>query len=277
MRMLAAAVAIVVATTSAAAQPRSTIKGDEVAAREIDAAFQRLAGLGSYRMKIIPPPGQQGADKMSMVMEFVNPDRTRMVIDMEDTATIETIRVGQELRRRITLKGQMAQAGAQSPSLVNQVLGGGIFGFLGTILGAIFDPIGFVTNLATSAISNAISQAFINRLLAPVGGNFRPGVWACLPAPSADASSSSSSGGEVTVARLDDATIDGARTRGYDMTVAQQSGGRTTTSKMRFFVLADRQLPRRMETFDAEGKLQGGMDYYDYDAPFTIDLPACPP
>ncbi len=273
MRMLAAAVAIVVAATSAAAQPRSTIKGDEAAAREIDAAFQRLAGLRSYRMKIIPPPGQQGADKMSMVMEFVNPDRTRMVIDMEDTATIEMIRVGQELRRRITLKGQMAQAGAQSPSLVNQILGGGIFGGLGTILGAIFDPIGFVTNLVVSAISDAI----INRLLAPVGGNFRPGVWVCLQAPSADASSSSSSGGEVTIARLDDATIDGARTRGYDMTVAQQSGGRTATSKMRLFVLADRQLPRRMETFDAAGRLQGGMDYYDYDAPFTIDLPACPP
>jgi len=267
MRILAVILLVIVAASAATAQSQLTVKGDAAAWEEVSGAWQRLNGMKSYRMKMIPPPGAQGADKMQFVIETVNPDRTRMVMNMEDMMTIEAVRVGQEFRRRITLKGQLAQAGAQQPSMVNQMFGGGIFGFLGTIANAFFNPLGFVTGLIFASIADRMMQQVTN--------TFRSGVWQCPEAGQGASSSSSSSNAEVAAVRLGESTIEGARTQGYDVTFTEQREGRTTTSKMRMYMLADRQVPRRIESFDASGKSQGMMDYYDYDAPITIDLPAC--
>lgn len=262
-------VLVVLVTWPALAQSQATVKGDAAAWREVEAAWQRLGALRSYRMRMVAPPDVQGADKMRMVMEFVNPNRNRMVVDIEDTMTMEVIRVGQEPpRRRVILKGEMAQVASQSPSqapsLVNRILGGGIFGFIS----AAMDPIGFVTNMVVGAVTQAVTQSVMSQV-APAGADIRPGVWQCQrPQTSASVSASTR---EVTVARAGEATIDGARTLGYDLTFVEQSG----TTKMRMYVLADRQLPRRTASFDASGKLVGGMDYYDFDAPITIELPPC--
>ena len=259
MRILATILIVIVAASAATAQSQLTVKGDAAAWQEVSASWQRLAGLKTYRMRMIPAPGTQGVDKMRFVIETVNPDRTRMIMDMEDLMTIEMVRVGQESRRRITLKGQLAQASpAQSTSLVNQILGGGIFG----LLGAFFNPLGFITNL--------ISASVADRMIQRVTNNFRPGVWTCPEVPQG-ASSSTSSNAEVTAARLGESTIEGARTQGYDLTFTEQRG----TSKMRVYVLADQQVPRRIEGLDSSGRPAGSMDYYDFDAAFTIDPPAC--
>lgn len=269
MRILTVVLIVVMVTSAVLAQspPQLTVKGDATAWQEVNGAWGRVANLKTYRMKLVPPPGQQGADKTSMIMELVNPDRTRMVMDMEDMMTIEMIRVGQEYRRRITLKGQLAQAGAQQPSMVNQMFGGGIFGVLGTIANAVFNPLGFVTSLVFAGIAD--------RMVQRVTSTFRSGVWTCSEAGQG-ASTSPPSNAEVTAARLGESTIEGARTQGYDVAFTEQRDGRTTTTRMRVYVLVDRQLTRRMEGLDASGKAQGSMDYYDYDAPITIDLPACP-
>lgn len=269
MKLLAIVLVVLVASP-ALAQSQPTIKGDAAAWQEVGTAWQRLGALRSYRMRVVPPD-VQGADKMRMVMEFVNPDRNRMVMDMEDMMTMELVRVGQEpARRRITLKGQVAQVAsqnpAQAPSLVNRILGGGIFG----LISAFMDPIGFVTNMVIGAVTQAITQRIMSQFV-PAGADIRPGVWQCQR-PQADASSSASTP-EVTVARAGEMTIDGARTRGYDLTYVDQR--QNTNTKMRIYVLADRQVPRRIESFDANGKVLGGMDYYDFDAPITIDLPPC--
>ncbi len=261
MRILAVILVVITTTSAATAQTQPTVKGDAAAWQEVSSAWQRLGNLKTYRMKLIPPPGMQGADKMNFIMELVSPDRMRSVVDMEGMMTLEMIRVGQEYRRRITLKGQMAQASAQSPSLVNQILGGGIFGFLG----AIFDPMSFVTNLVFAAVAD--------RMTAQVIGNFRTGVWICESPP--EGASSTSSNIEVAAARLGESTIEGATTQGYDLTVTEQRQGQSVTTKMRIYVLTDRQVLRRFETFDSSGTTQGTLDYYDYDAPITIELPRC--
>jgi len=78
--------------------------------------------------------------------------------------------------------------------------------------------------------------------------------------------------GEVTLSRLPDATIDGARARGYRSTMTFEG----KPSHSRIFVLVDRNLPRRTEVLDDAGsKVEMTIDYYDFNAPITIDLPKC--
>jgi hypothetical protein len=77
--------------------------------------------------------------------------------------------------------------------------------------------------------------------------------------------------GEVTIKRLPDTTIAGAKVLAYQYTMRSQ--GPAVSS--RIFVLADRRLPRRTEVLDGAGKVQSTIDYYDYNAPITIDLPKC--
>ena len=62
--------------------------------------------------------------------------------------------------------------------------------------------------------------------------------------------------------------IDGAATQVF---LAAQTG----QGQARVSVLRDRGLPRRVEMLDASDKPMMTMDYRDYDAPITIQLPQC--
>lgn len=101
-----------------------------------------------------------------------------------------------------------------------------------------------------------------------------PTAWQCNPAPAQAGSEPNplKAKGEVTISRLPDATIDGARTRGYRSTMMFE--GKPVQN--RIFVLADRGLPRRSEVLDNAGnQVEMTIDYYDFNAPITIDLPKC--
>jgi hypothetical protein len=79
--------------------------------------------------------------------------------------------------------------------------------------------------------------------------------------------------GEVSVTRLGPVMIDGARTRGYQLAIAET--GSTSTSNHKLFVLEDGGLPRRLEDLDAAGNVTGTIDYYDFNVPISIGLPKC--
>jgi hypothetical protein len=265
LRLLAVALVVMVAAQMVTAQ-QPVIKGDQAAGQELFAAMGKLGNSKTYRMKLFVPPSAQGAGRMSLITERVNPDRMRTVMDMPDLWTMELIGVGQEYRRRITLKGELAKmVEQQQQQMLNQMMSGGIFG----LIGAILNPVGALINVAMNAIAQKMAERATNQ--------FRNGVWACMTVPgqSSSSSPSQSSSTEITVARAGESTVEGDRTQAYDLIIVSQEGGKTTTTKARMHVLTDRQVPRRMESFDDKGTLQGGMDFYDVDAPITIDLPAC--
>lgn len=263
MRLVAVVLSVLIASSTAAAQPQPTVHGDSAAWKEVSAALQTLASLKSYRMRMVPPPGTQHADQMNMVMEIVNPGRLHFLLSLKDMMDVEMIRVGKELRRKITLQGEMANAVQARPSLGDQIFGGGIFG----VVQAFVDPVGF----AVSVVTNIVMSAIMEKMMPQVP---KFGVWTCEEGGGSE-SSSHSSPTEVTIARLGETIINGEKTQGYDMTVTGQDKGRSTTTRMRLYVLADRQVPRRMDVFDTAGKLQGSMEYSDYDAPIAFELPKC--
>lgn len=263
MKALALTLIVLTIATTAGAQTATTVKGDAAAWGEVSAAWHRLDNLKTYRMRVVPPPGTDHADKMSIITEVANPGRFRFVIEMQDMMTLEMIKVDKEFRRRITLQGEMAQAVQAQPSLASQIFGGGIF----SIVSAVMDPVGF----AVGVVSNIVMSSITEKMM-PQAPKF--GVWTCEDAGGAQAQSPSLPT-EVTVSRLDDALIDGVKTRGYDVTTTVVNQGKSTTTRMRFYVLADRQVPRRIEILDTAGKLEGTIEYSDFDAPFTIELPKC--
>ncbi len=96
--------------------------------------------------------------------------------------------------------------------------------------------------------------------------------WTCAPAPSlsfphTDLGSLSD---KVIAAKGPVATIDGTATQSYTYTFA----GQAYTIKL--YVAIAEGLPKRMEVLGPTGAVESTFDYYDYGAPITIDLPACP-
>ncbi len=69
--------------------------------------------------------------------------------------------------------------------------------------------------------------------------------------------------------------IDGAAAQVFLATQTGQRPGPSVDNRMRVSVLKDGGLPRRMEMLDASGKPTMTIDYRDYDAPITIQLPQC--
>lgn len=199
MRLVLVVGIVLVWVAGAAAQ--LTVKGDARAWQEVTAAYEKLAKLKSYRVKMTME-GQPGA----MVTEHVNPGRTRMVMTVQGM-TLESVTVDGKTAYRQT--------------------GGGPQG-----------------------------SAWTCRSM-PAGGVQAP------PEPKAFK-------GEVTAGRIADATVEGTKTSGYEYTWVTQG----QSIKQRLYVAGDG-LPRRMVVLDAAGKAQTTMDYYDFNAPITIEAPKC--
>jgi hypothetical protein len=79
--------------------------------------------------------------------------------------------------------------------------------------------------------------------------------------------------GEVTVARLGFATLEGARTQGYEVVYTPSANAKPTT--IRVFVVQNGGLLRRIEVLDKDEKVAVTVDYYDFNAAITIELPKC--
>jgi hypothetical protein len=79
--------------------------------------------------------------------------------------------------------------------------------------------------------------------------------------------------GEVTVTRLGFATIDGGRTQSYEVVYTPSANAKPTT--IRVFVLQNGGILRRAEVLDKDEKVAVTIDYYDVNAPITIELPRC--
>ncbi len=77
--------------------------------------------------------------------------------------------------------------------------------------------------------------------------------------------------GEVTAARGPVVILDGERTQTYTYTWRVQG----TLTSYQLFVVAASGLPRRILVQDKTGKVQATIDYFDFDAPFSITLPSC--
>lgn len=257
-------IALIVALLVASSAPAQTVKGDPQAWEELKVAMGRLNQFRTHRTRFGLAPGQARGVEMSMVSESVRPDRQRMVMRMEDMGMMEVVAVGREMRRRMTPLGRGAQMVQQQQGLFNQAFGGGI----GNLIGWITDPVGSAVNLAISYVTSRIAST--------IAGVERPGLWKCTrldePSPTQQAQSSGGqSGPEMTVTKLGEGSVEGARTMVYEIAFPD----RGETRKSRYHVLVDLGVPRRMEMLDSSGSVLGMMDYYDFDAPITIELPPC--
>ncbi len=255
MRHVAVVVGLVLLV--ATALPAQTVKGDARAWEEIQAAYKQLSEAKTHRMtmSLVPGVAPQGFD-FGMTSE-VTPERTKMTMRQGDIAVIETVLTGRDMRRRTTLlpRGQQlynAQRSAFNP------FGGG----LSSIMGWITNPIGM-------AVGYVISQA-ASRMAQSATGGEEPGKWKCTQLAEGGAGASQGQS-EITVTKLPDGNVDGARTHVYEMIMTAQG----QSGKTRMHVLADRGVPRRWEMFDDSGKHMANMDFTDIGAAITIELPPC--
>jgi len=194
--VIAVAVVLSLAATVAA---QVTVKGDARAWQEVGAAYDRLAKLRTYRVKM-----KVEGQAMTMVIEFANPDRTRTLMQAEGF-TMETVTVGSQIQYR------MVPAGAPAP-------------------------------------------------------------WQCAAPPrmTQTPDDARSARGEVTISRLGEVTIEGVKTQGYDYSWTSQG----QTVRQRLYVAGDG-MPKRLVVLDSAGKVQLTMDYYDFNAPITIEFTKC--
>ena len=198
MRLWIAIAIVLMLAAGVAAQV--TVKGDARAWQEVGAAFDKLAKLKTYRTKMTIE-----GETVSMVTEYVNPDRSRTVMKTEGV-TMETVKVGNEIRYRTTVPGA-------------------------------------------------------------------PATWQCSAPPQGTQTPTDpkNAKGEVTVSRLGDVTIEGTKTAGYEYAWSVQG----KMMKQRFYVAVGDGLPRRLVMLDAAGKPQTTFEYYDFNAPITIELAKC--
>lgn len=106
------------------------------------------------------------------------------------------------------------------------------------------------------------------------------GPWQCVsdptPPPATDTSQMT---GEVTAQKGPAVAVDGVQTQSYTFTWKTSAGtgpgafAMTITNKV--FVTIATGLPKRSQMVDDKGAVAAQTDYYDYDAPVRIDLPAC--
>lgn len=263
---------LLLAATGTTAQTNITIKGDLQAAQELDAAWQRLEKLRSYRMKF-------AFQTTVMLEEVVKPDRWRILEKDSYGRTQETIVVGKEYRvllheteedRRKREEERRREAQERITSLVSGLIsiftGGGFFA---------------VADLILSQIRSAAQERQQDAL----------GVWLCPKGPwPYDPQALAAQAGppplqEETYGRLGEVMIEGARTHGY--TIETRIGGQhPSTLRHRVYVLVDNGLLRRIELLDAltgtattpadwSKKADTTWDYYDHDAPITIEFSQC--
>lgn len=103
------------------------------------------------------------------------------------------------------------------------------------------------------------------------------GPWQCvswdMPSPATDTSKMS---GEVTAQKGPVGVVDGVQTQTYTFTWKNTiPGAFTMTIVNKVFVTIATGLVKRAQTLDDKGAVTSQNDYYDYNAPIKIDLPAC--
>ena len=99
------------------------------------------------------------------------------------------------------------------------------------------------------------------------------GPWMCAGQPSVPPETNPANmAGEVTAAKGPAAVIAGVNVRSY--TYAWKRDGQSTRFKL--FVGNQNGLPKRLQVLDGKGKVRSQFDYFDYNVPVSIQLPACP-
>jgi len=254
--------ALAIVILGAVAASGQTVQNDPQAAEQLRAAYGRLGGLKSYRMDMKMAPGAQtgshSMDNLAIVMEVVPPDRFRMTAESDEFA-MENVIVAGETRYRLTkMKEQPGQPGG----------GMGFLGFLSMGLSFALNPGGAAIGAASMAASS---------MMAPTMGAPPIGVWQCPPkmGTGGPQGPAGKTGAEPAVSRLGDAVIDGAATQVFLAVQTGHGQGPSFSGKARVSVLKEKGLPRRVEMLDASDKPMMTMDYRDYDAPITIQLPQC--
>ncbi|HEY3248638.1 MAG TPA: hypothetical protein VGK88_10155 [bacterium] len=107
-------------------------------------------------------------------------------------------------------------------------------------------------------------------------GRVGDGPWQCQAPPvglGAGLPDPKAAKGEVTIARLRQVTIDGARTQSYQSSFSTASTAQPIS--LRLYVLQSGGVLRRVEILDKAGKITISVDYYDFNAPIKIELPEC--
>ncbi len=77
--------------------------------------------------------------------------------------------------------------------------------------------------------------------------------------------------GEVSATKGPVVPVDGVQSQSYKYTWKSEY----ISSNFALFVALNTGLPKRMQVLDDKGAAQSTFDYFDYDAPITIELPAC--
>ena len=258
---IASALAIVI--MGAAAASGQTAKSDPQAAAQLHAAYGRLSGLTFYHVGIKMAPGRQiggySTDDLAMIIEVAQPDQFRTMA-VSDNFGVEYVTVSGQTRYRLTKIGrQPSQPGGDM----------GVLGFLSIALPSGLNPAPALIGATSMA---AFSMLGPKKMTPPVG------VWQC-PATTLGTGGSQpaagSSGGEPAVSRLEDVKIDGAAAAVFLATQTTQVQGSSYNVKMRFYVLKESGLPRRVELLDASNNPAITLDYGGYNSLITIIVPHC--
>lgn len=226
---------------------------------EIEASLTALRDAPSYRMTMtihMPEGSEPGYDLPTFVTERSG-DRTRSEIRFDMQEMDLYVRSVSEPGRMVTRMDSEFLASMQAQGAGVGSMGQSIFGGIAGFLSGAMNPMSLIGMgigfLAQKAAQNVAGDAF------------ELGKWQCREMPADD----QGEGTVTSVERLPDAMLDGTSMKAYRVGMAQGS----ETTEMVVVVPGPGEPPRRMEYQNAEGGMT--IDYSDYGAPITIDIPPC--
>lgn len=271
--LLLGLLACCVVTVAVAQQPSDSVESiappvhDPEAATELERAFKKLESLKSYRLRStsIPAVGE------SVIYEVQPPNRYRMLQReklSEFPGTSETVSVGERIAFRFVspeLDAHLAKMSAAEQASFMMTLAGSLAQIVEAIASGGVWGLGFAAEQAASLALTVREQAKQNPLEVY-------GKWQCNEYAIASEAWTNEPGETEqtdTVGRLGAETLEGEKVLVYRSVSTFRNAANEWSLDQRTYVLEKRGLPRRVEMDDL------AFDYYDFDAPITIEFPSC--
>lgn len=257
MASVRAVTVLLIILLAASGAPAQAVQGDPQATQEVEAAWERLGNLKTYRIRTKMPfekPAQEpqrpsqsdGAGvATSIISNILSGNWLGLFFDLLSLASARQER-------------QQQQKEPDEASAVMEVVNP--------------DRIRMIIQIGPMAVES-VSVGRESRFRV-TGVRGMSETWQCPKAPPSAVAPEPELAFTLQATRGAEVVIDGVKTQAYDVTQTMEMNGTKETMRYRLYLLADRGLPRRMESLE-DGKVESTSDYYDYDAPIAIELPNC--
>jgi hypothetical protein len=240
---------------------------DPAAAQEVERAFKKLESLKSYRLRATSIP----STSEPLIYEVRPPDNFRM-LQREKLGgfpgTSETISAGGKIAFRFVspeLDAHLAKMSATEQASFMMTMSGSLAQIVEAIASGGIWGLGFAADQAASLAAAVREQAKEN----PLEVYAR---WQCTEdaAPSETWTKKPDDVEQTEVVeRLSPATLDGEKVLVYRSVSTLRNAMNEWSLDQRTYVLEKAGLPSRVEMDDLV------FDYFDFDAPVTIEFPSC--